>query len=516
MKKQFQSIVSKVGAYARAHPFLFAIGILLIVLAAFFRLYRVGEFVVFLGDQGRDAITMKRLITFENLPAIGAPSSVGQIFLGPFYYYFAAPFLLLFGFNPVGPAYGVAITSLLGLIIAWYIVKKETSIIPSLIFLFLGVFSGVSISLARFSWNPNLLPFFSFFTLYLFHSSLRHKSALLGGAFGLMYAFSTQLHHLAFLIAVPCMVVFAYVLFQKRERKNDLLAYIRIAVSAVVLFFVGNAPLILFDLKNRFINIQSYFRLFSGQEHTEEATAWIYRLHETVGNFFFHMFQFHADPWVWYTILALFTGLFLYTYFSQRDKNLFILLNFLLIPLYLFIFSLLQSFHHAHYYASLYYSFFFVLAYMVYHLAKRAQSTLPVVIVGLCTLGGLYVFSNVTSSYYNYLHQEGSNQVQTAERIAASIVPRVTAMPYQVVALPSTETSGHVRYFLEVQGKTPLPEESALEAEEIIVLCPNPEAECEPLGTPQWQLAAFHNPEIAETWTAEGVTIYKIVHKNEE
>jgi hypothetical protein len=109
---------------------------------------------------------------------------------------------------------------------------------------------------------------------------------------------------------------------------------------------------------------------------------------------------------------------------------------------------------------------------------------------------------------------EGSNQVERARTIAASIVPEVTEMPYQVVALPSTETSGHVRYYLEVLGKRPLAEESPDEAAEIIVLCPDPGAECEPLGTPQWQLAAFHNPEIEKEWTVEGVRVFKIVHNN--
>ena len=64
----------------------------------FLRFYRFSDFATFLGDQGRDAIIIKRMLTFEHLPAIGAPTSVGQVYLGPFYYYFIAPWLLLFKF----------------------------------------------------------------------------------------------------------------------------------------------------------------------------------------------------------------------------------------------------------------------------------------------------------------------------------------------------------------------------------------------------------------------------------
>ena len=75
------------------------------ITAVFLRFYRLEELATFLGDQGRDAIILKRIIAFEHFPAIGAPSSLGQIYLGPFYYYLTAPFLLLFNFNPVGPVF---------------------------------------------------------------------------------------------------------------------------------------------------------------------------------------------------------------------------------------------------------------------------------------------------------------------------------------------------------------------------------------------------------------------------
>jgi len=107
----------------------------LVGLLFFFRFYKLYEFVTFLSDQGRDAIILKRIITFEHFPAIGAPSSVGQVYLGPFYYYLVAPFLGLFNFDPVGPAIGVAILSIVGIFVAYLAVKKEVSPAVTLIFL---------------------------------------------------------------------------------------------------------------------------------------------------------------------------------------------------------------------------------------------------------------------------------------------------------------------------------------------------------------------------------------------
>src|SRR3989344_2321104 len=85
----------------------------------FLRFFKLAEFAMFLGDQGRDAIIIKRIITLEHFPAIGPPSSLGQIYLGPFYYYLIAPFLFLSRFNPVGPALGVALISIIGIIISY-------------------------------------------------------------------------------------------------------------------------------------------------------------------------------------------------------------------------------------------------------------------------------------------------------------------------------------------------------------------------------------------------------------
>lgn len=511
MKQQLISLYTKIRKYASDNPYFFIIIILLLSIAAFLRFYRLEEFITFLGDQGRDVIIMKRLITFEDLPAIGPPSSVGQIFLGPFYYYATAPFLFLFQFNPVGPAFAVALFSIIGIAISFFLIKKETHPIHAFIFLILVVFSGVHINLSRFSWNPNLLPFFSFITLYFGYKAIQKQSFLYAGLFGFFYGLATHLHHLAFLIALPCIAVSIYFFIIRIKKKKDIIRPIYVAGTAFALFLLANIPLILFDIKNRFINIQSYLSLLSGKQTTEETTDWIYRLHETVGNLFFHTLYFHANPWMWYAILAGTLGLFAYFFHTAQKRNLFIYINFLFIPLYLIIFSFVPSFHHPHYYASLYFSLFVVWAYILYEIFMRIK-TLPIAggILGLI-IGG-YVVLNIMSPYYAYLSQKGNNQISKARRIARSILPRVQHFPYQVVALPSTETASHIRYFLEIEGKRPLAEESAEEAAQIIVLCPNPKARCEPLGSPQWQLAAFDSPHIQEKWTVDEVQLYSIVH----
>ena len=62
------------------------IGILL--LAAFFRLYKIADYMTFLGDEGRDVLIVRNLLTKADPILIGPGTSVGNMYLGPLYYYF--------------------------------------------------------------------------------------------------------------------------------------------------------------------------------------------------------------------------------------------------------------------------------------------------------------------------------------------------------------------------------------------------------------------------------------------
>jgi 4-amino-4-deoxy-L-arabinose transferase-like glycosyltransferase len=168
-----------------------------LLIAIFLRFYKIGPFTVFLSDQGRDAIIVKRIITFEHLPAIGPPTSIGHIFLGPFYYYLIAPFLWISRLNPAGMAIGVALLSIIGLIACYVLIRRDYKKTAADLFLILATFSFINIDYSRFSWNPNPLPYFSFITLYLAVLSFQKKNLIVSFLFGSLFALSIQLHYLA-------------------------------------------------------------------------------------------------------------------------------------------------------------------------------------------------------------------------------------------------------------------------------------------------------------------------------
>ncbi len=470
--------------------------ILLILAAVFLRLYRLPEFTMFLGDQGRDAIIVKRIITFEHFPAIGAPSSLGQIFLGPFFYYLIAPFLLISHFNPIGPVFGVAIISIIGIAVSYLIVKKEVNILAALFFLILTTFSFVNIEFSRFSWNPNLVPIFSFMTLYFFYKFVATKNYWFSLAFGTFWAFTIQLHYLSLFLGAPIL----FFIIIETSKKKHLDKYFTGALIAFLSFIIISVPLFIFDLRHQFLNTKNFIKLFTDANLVSNSSL-LSRLLETNQLFYMHALHLSLNEW----LVFLFT-FFLILIFVKKflaSKYLLLQINFFNFVFYLLSFSFLNSSRLSHYYNSIYFSFYLILAFLFYQLAKKNRILNILVLVVLF----FYAFINTKDLYFFSINPE--NQIKKAERIADAILQSHPQLPYQTIALPNVETDGHIRYFLEIKGERPLPADTLEQPKELYILC---FAKCQVLGNAQWQIAAFKQAKIATMWTTEGVTIYKVIH----
>ncbi|KKQ38144.1 MAG: hypothetical protein US54_C0017G0010 [Candidatus Roizmanbacteria bacterium GW2011_GWA2_37_7] len=450
----------------------------------------------FLSDQGRDAIILKRIITFEHFPAIGAPSSVGQVYLGPFYYYLVAPFLGLFNFDPVGPAVGVALFSIAGIIASYFAVKKEISSAVAIFFLAILTFSATLTEYSRFSWNPNLLPYFNFFTLYFFYTLLEKPTIRKGVIFGALLGFSIQLHYLGSLLIVPITLFLIWTLVNFRSFNK----YLKSIVSAFFSFILALSPLIIFDLRHDFLNSRQFYKLFT-EGGLSSGSSYPTRIIETVHGLIRHGFQLSTTPLI--SIVILLTILTVGILVFRKTKSQFILLHVLNILLYIFGFALLGGERLAHYYGPVVMSFYFLCASSIILIKK---SYLQIILAS--SFITCYIVMNIPKMYY--LFEKGNNQILEAKNIALSITKYIKKQPIQTVALPSIESDGHYRYFLEIDGYKLLPQDSPDQPEELYVIC---QKICNPTGDGQWQIAAFTNKFLDTQWNVENVTIFKFIHK---
>lgn len=481
-KKMFARMVSIVAKNQLA--------VLIIVIGAFLRLYRLPDFATFLSDQGRDAIIIKRIVTFEHWPAIGAPSSVGQIYLGPFYYYLMAPFLALFQLQPVGLAYGSAIISILGLIVAYYLINKIINKQVAIWFLLLVAFSQVNIQAARFSWNPNPLSIFSFITIYFLYRWVKTNRLLFAFLFGVLFACLFQLHHLSALMIFTFIPILIYQLITSKKWSFSFLSWI----VSLLGFILISSPLLIFDLRHNFLNSNNLLKLFIQNSPTSQSNL-LSKMSFTTNQFFNYVFStqilsFHSVVLV---ILLLASGFII---FRSRSINLLIKFHWLNCLIYLFLFSAFNSPRHPHYFGPIYFSFFIIIAYVL------SQNNRIISFLFICG----YIFLNLNG----LIKLNPAYQIQHAENVANFLAEKIDNKPFNIATWPVELTEDNFVYFLELKGLRPANRSNIEITSQLFVLC-NQEP-CQVIESPSWNISMFGKTKVAKIWTVDGIKIYKMIH----
>ena len=140
--------------------------VFLIVVAGISRLWHISEYMTFLGDEGRDISVVRDIIQGRKYTLIGPGTSIGNMYLGPWYYYLMIPAVGLTNFSPVGPALMTAGFGIATVVLLWWISRVWIGRYPSWLISFLYALSPTIITYSRSSWNPNIMPFFALLSVY--------------------------------------------------------------------------------------------------------------------------------------------------------------------------------------------------------------------------------------------------------------------------------------------------------------------------------------------------------------
>ncbi len=273
--------------YLKTRPWHWWLAILVTLVAGFLRFYRIPETVMFLGDQGRDALLVARMFREYNPVFIGPVTSVGNMYLGPFYYYFMLPFLWLSYPSPLGPAYAVAFFSTITIFLTYLLGKKIFSPITGLLASFFLAFSAEAIDISRFSWNPNLAPLFSLLMIYFSWKAFKKPRNWIVVA--LLFGMIIQLHYLALLTGATVGLLWLYYLiveFKKKtkiNKKEFLQNNLKICAISLFVFLLTLVPQILFDLKHKGLISNAFLKIFSQEQIFTDKKAG--SLYETITRF---------------------------------------------------------------------------------------------------------------------------------------------------------------------------------------------------------------------------------------
>lgn len=503
---------------------------LIIILSLFFRIYRIDEYLTFLGDEGRDVLVVKHILDGD-ITLLGPTASVGGFFLGPIYYYMMAPFLLLFNYNPIGPAVMVALLGAATVFLVYKVSKEFFGVKVALISAFLYAISPLVITYSRSSWNPNVVPFFTILMLYSLYKSIVNNSLKILLISGICFGILLQLHYLATFLGL---IVFLYILTGTLYEKKKILGSI-LKLCKRYLFFtlgtlIGWSPFLLFELRHGFQNIQSIIKFVFSSGDTGGNEKYF----TVASDVFFRVFgrlilafprvedieRYNGDIlqiWglgVW-VLAILCVGFSFYILIKNYHKKNNMFLQQLLLILWLFVGVMLFGFYkkpiYDYYLGFLYPVPFIMLSGFLFFLFKKGMGMQILIWVGLIGI-------TLLNLLYNPFRIPGNHQLAQVRGIAEFVLEKTNGEPYNFAVISNGGNSDHAyRYFFEVNNMKPVtiefpgadPERKTI-TDQLLIVCES--LPCEPRGYPLWEVAGFGQAEIVGEWPVSVLKVYKLKH----
>jgi len=469
--------------------------VLVLLVAAFLRLYKIRDTLLFLGDQGRDVLVVKRMLVDHKFTLLGPTASVGGFYLGPIYYYFMLLPLWLSRLDPVGPAVMVALVGVAG---AWliyrlasFLVGKSFALLPA----FLWAVSSPLVKSQRFSWNPNVLPFFSLLFFYWAYRWRRHQRPLFlvfaGGCLGV----ALQLHYLS-LILLPLSLVVIFRPPLSRWFKDALF----MALGGAITF----SPFILFELRHRFPNTRTIIDFLTRKDSA--VTLQGFKPHERFWLLSRRLFQYALgfEGIDWIVDLLIIALLLLTLYYLLRRRSTYTLRLFFAWIAGLLILGLYQGQIYDYYFNFLVPLPFLLLAVLFRFLWKKQKQ-----LATLSILAFLLFFLAVNLPR-QAIFDPPIRLLDQTHRIARLIEEKSQGKPFNFALIAAHNSDHAYRYFLEIDGFRPKTLEEEI-TEQLFVVCED--ADCQPLGHPLWEIAGFGRAIIEGQWQDPvGIKIYRLIH----
>lgn len=497
----------------------------LLVIASFLRLWNLSENVMFQGDQGRDALIVARIFRDFDPVFIGPVTSVGNMYLGPLYYYFMAPFLWLSYPSPLGPAYAVA---LLGIATVWLVYRLGRELVGEAAAGWAATIYALSsafVVTTRFSWNPNPEPFVTILMVYWIWLAWK-KNAWYWVLVLTCFAVHIQLHYVTLLTAGGLGFIW---LLQLREqvghKKNQLVRQLTATAVGIIIVLTSLSPLVLFDSRHDWLNARAFANLISApdnftQNNSKSAPAKALKiLRETHGRSMHILFEMLIGKHrTLNTILVVFVLLVLFSLLTRgkqvkgetHQPGLVILVSFLLVGILGT--SVYEHTVFDHYIGFLYPVSALLLGVTIEWCWQR----------GWLGRIGVAAFALVFLQYNlpRYPLLPSGTRVSDLEYISQTILSRVApGEKYNIVLLSETGDIDAMkyRYFLEASATPPVTTEQRGQVEKLFIINEDRKL-ANVVDSPVYEIVVFpnHHPsEVYETDHGPEITVLEKKRNNE-
>ncbi|MBI4039701.1 glycosyltransferase family 39 protein [Candidatus Daviesbacteria bacterium] len=518
------------ASWVRANRLEFLIVILVVTIALFFRLWQIDQYMTFLGDEGRDALVVKQLIYQiqyqltgfapgdHKWTLLGPTTSVGNMYLGPLYYYLMIIPLWLANFSPVGPAVAVALLGTATVFLIWLAGREMFSPVAGIIAALLYAFSPVTIYYAKSSWNPNPMPLFALMTVFAMYRVLSKKQFGWLVVAGTSLAFALQMHYLGTILAAIVSFFWLLALRQTlRSPLSTLRSFLICSLISLLLFSFLMSPLVWFDLRHGGINYQSFVAFFSQRETTVNINPLnaLGRIPDLYSRLFVTRYLAGFDQ-----LAGTVVSILLFIYMIYKAGKLYMTKKthwgFLVVGVWfalaIFGMSLYKMGVFDHYFGFVNPALFLLTGVAFAYLFQKnvASQGLALRVLAMAMLAYLLFLSAAKNPNLN----PPNRQLSRTQQIVFSIIEEVQNSRFNFALISRNNYDAAYQYYLELAGHQPV----AIDAQDtknsitdqLIVVCEDPI--CQPVGHPKFEIAGFGWSKIDKEWQVMGTKLFKLGH----
>lgn len=478
--------------------------VLILSLAAFFRFYQLPEYMTFLGDEGRDALVVKRILVDRDFPLLGPPMSVGNLYLGPLYYYMMSVSMSIFWLDPVAASAMVALIGVCGVGLIYYLARPWFGVYPAVLAAVSYAISPVVINYSKSSWNPNPLPFFSMLVILGLYKIHQTRNLLWFTLVGASLAFAIQMHYLGMLLLPVTAVLLIYEFFKKRSLKYIFPGLI----LGIFIFGVLMSPLVIFDFKYNFSNFQAFREFFIGKD----SSLGLNPLQSATSVFNIYVYKLTtrflaASQAIVGIIFSLIVAIPLFFALVEKIKgkslpwSIFALFVWLILGL--FGLSIYSQDVYDHYLGAFSPVVFLLLGGFVGLFKDKLRVIVFILLLSILLIINLPANPNLSSP---------NRQFQRTKSVSEFVIKQSLDKPFNFALIAERNYDSAYQFLMYRLGKTPkvLPVEKT---DQLFVVCED--AVCNPINHPKYEIAAFGPAQIEKEYLVEGVKIFKLVTNSE-
>lgn len=481
--------------------------VIITAIGLFLRLYRISDYLQFLGDQGRDVLIVKRMIVNHDFTLLGPTASVGGFYIGPLYYYFMLPFLWLWHLDPVGPAVMSALFGTATIVAIFFFCREFFNSRVGLIAAGLTMLSPKMVDISRFAWNPNPIPFFSLMAVFLLYLGAKKEKAIYILLAGLCVGILQELHYIA-LVFIPIIFLQTLLIFPKRK----WIPYFALITLGVI---IGNSLFLIFELRHGFPNTRSAFEFATrGGKTVAPRSLNLWFLFNDVTRQLFEIIAGYRGKFILILYNLSLISFAIWSIKSIKEKTSLSRKKALLLSIWL-IFGALGVGSYQGTLLEHYFSYLFPLPLIL--IALLADQLLFNRLTKLVALVGLVIYFYFQIPTLYFFH-EPNNLVGQTRSVSGIVNDLTMGAPYNFALITPGNSDHAYRYFLEIWGHPPVviqnnqidPQRKTVTSQ-LIVVCE--QISCEPLGNSLWEVAGFGRADIADKRVGPaGIIVYRLIH----